>query len=114
MPVKYKLYKGIPMIEIKGNFDLTNSHDIKEKLNHLLSENSISDIILDLTNLKFVDSSAIGVIVKLALKLKESQGRIVIVNTSQNIKKLFTMSNLNSIVNIVENFDIAVSSFSKV
>lgn len=98
MQIKKKSATTAVMIPGK-RIDLTNSNDLKIKFMELCNE-GFSNIIIDLTNVKAIDSSGIGKL-HFHKKLKERHGQLTIINiTSEYLKRMFNMIELNKLMKI--------------
>lgn len=101
--MKFQFKKKGP---ITGVFELTGSligetdgMPLTEAFNEQL-ENGYLHFILDLSELKHVNSSGLGVFITLLTKSRKKDGDVVIVNPSANIRSLLLMTKLNSIFHI--------------
>ncbi len=87
-------------IEIGGRFDIscykTFSDSYADKVK------SVSNIILDLAELEFIDSSGLGMMLMLREKATSENTDIEIVNTSPGVLKIFKMTNYNKLFKIIE------------
>ena len=80
--------------------DLSNSHLMKEKFFELLGQ-EYSNIVLDFTQVKQIDSSGLGKILLFQKELREKNGSLKIVNiTSEYVEKMFRMVHLDKVVDI--------------
>jgi anti-sigma B factor antagonist len=72
----------------------------------VLNEEGIPNLILDLSNVKFVDSSGLSAILT-AKRLWEDVGSFVVtgVNPNSNVKKLIEISKLDQVLTIVPTID---------
>ncbi|MCB0632682.1 MAG: STAS domain-containing protein [Lewinella sp.] len=65
-----------------------------------LSNEGINNLILDVSNVKFIDSSGLSAILT-ANRLWRNSGNFVLVGAiHESVKKLFEISSLNTVVNI--------------
>lgn len=83
-------------IALYGEVDIYNADSLKSKL-HSLIEQKDADIVFDCTNLKYIDSTGLGVLVSALKKVKEAEKAIRIVNLKPYIAKIFTLTGLNKI-----------------
>ena len=74
-------------------------HKLKEHL-HKLADESIIDIKIDLSNLDYIDSTGLGVMIGVLKKLKSEDKEIYILNPKSNVKKIFTITCLDKIFNL--------------
>ena len=91
---------GILFVNIDENFDIGSISNLKDQILESIETQKYNRIILDLTRVRFLDSTAIGIIIKIALNSKEKKARFALINLDENIYKLFTMSNLQRVVQI--------------
>ncbi|NDK54524.1 STAS domain-containing protein [Pontibacter fetidus] len=62
---------------------------------------------IDLSNVRFMDSSGMGVLVSLLTKFRNRGGELVLIKPSDHIRKLLIVTKLNAIFTIAENDDYA-------
>lgn len=95
--------------EINGNnarlilseeLDLTNLNEIDNEFNKLL-EQGVINIVLDLKDLKKIDSSGLGKILHFNKVIEENNGKLIIENIkSDYVQRVFKMIDLNDIIEI--------------
>jgi len=68
---------------------------------------------IDLSNVRYMNSSGIGVLITLLTKFRNKSGEVVLINPSEQIKKLLIITKLNSIFNIVDNESQAIERLQK-
>lgn len=77
-----------------------NAPDLKSEL-LILNAEGFRNLILDLSGVQFVDSSGLSAILVANRLCKEANGTLVITGLHPNVSKLVTISQLNSILNIL-------------
>jgi len=75
-------------------------------------EKSGGYLILDLTNVPLLDSSALGAIIATLQALKKSDGRLVLLNPQNAVKNVLMVTRLDSIFEIYQDETDAVNAFS--
>jgi anti-sigma B factor antagonist len=82
-----------------------------------LVNDKINDSILlcaiDLSGVRYMNSSGIGVLITLLTKFRNKGGEVVLINPSEQIKKLLIITKLNAIFNIVASEVEALSKLKK-
>lgn len=58
---------------------------------------SVRHVVLDLANVRYMDSMCVGVLVELLTKLTEAGGRIALVNADPNVEYLFKLTRLDRV-----------------
>ena len=71
-------------VNLYGEVDIYNADGLKSQL-HALIEERQADIILDCTNLKYIDSTGLGVLVSALKKVREAGKQIKIINLFQAV-----------------------------
>ncbi len=61
------------------------------------SGETVRHVVLDFQGVQYIDSMCIGVMVELLGKLRESGGRIALVNTEHNLECLFKLTRLDRV-----------------
>jgi anti-sigma B factor antagonist len=80
---------------LSGNFDTQRAEEVKEVL-----EKVDSSITIDMSDLDFICSAGIGVMILAYRKLKEQGKDICLINLNEHIKKVFKVSLLDKVFNI--------------
>jgi anti-sigma B factor antagonist len=65
-------------------------------------EKGVSHFLIDLSQLKHINSTGLGVFITLYTKVRGKQGEMVLVNPSENIVNLLTITKLTSVFAIVD------------
>ena len=99
---KVKEAGGYPVIELKGEIDLSTSPVFKEKVYEII-ESGKKDIVIDLSGLEFMDSTGLGVLVAALKKTSMEGGSIRLVCNKKSIIKIFTITGLDKVFTIYNN-----------
>ena len=90
-----KLADKITM-KLSGEVDIYTSQGLKEKLYEVVESNK-ADLVIDCTDLNYIDSSGLGILIG-TLKKAKSYGRNVYLNNMKdNIRKLFSITGLDKL-----------------
>jgi anti-sigma B factor antagonist len=84
------------IVHCTGRITSGTSEMLKAVVRPLISE--AKRVVLDLTNISFLDSSGLGTIVGFWVSAKKEKGQLKIVNANKRIIDLFLMSNLAPIL----------------
>jgi len=87
-------------VSISGRFDITVYKDLVESYKDKLE--SVSKWILDMAEVEYVDSSALGMLLMMRERAGGENADITIVNLNSNLKKIFTTANFHKLFNIEE------------
>ena len=98
MQIKKKLYNNTLHIMLCGELDEYTANYTRNVLDELIFNNKFTKVIIDLSQLEFMDSTGIGVLIGRYKKLKNKNTPIYITNPNSHIEKIFKMSGLYEIM----------------
>lgn len=87
--------QDIQTVFLRGNFDTSKAEEVGEVFDKV--EKSVT---VDMSELQFICSSGIGVMVTVYRKLKEKGEDICLVNLNEHIQKVFKLSLLDKVFTI--------------
>ena len=91
MDIKYRLENDILYVMLSGELDEYSASYTRNSLDNLFSVPNFNQVIIDLSELDFMDSTGIGVLIGRYKKLKTSKIPIYICNPNLHIEKIFKM-----------------------
>ncbi len=94
--------RGIPVVELEGEVDLSTSPQFKETVYQLIDSGK-RDIVVDLDGLDFMDSTGLGVLVAVLKRTSMEGGRIRLVCSKRSIMKVFSITGLDKVFAIYDN-----------
>ncbi len=60
---------------------------------------------IDISDIRYINSSGIGVLITILTKFRNKGGEVILVNPSEHVKKLLVITKLNAIFTIVNSLD---------
>lgn len=101
LEIDNKLEHNIIEIKPLGEVDIYTSPELKSKIFKLIDERN-TDLLIDGEGLEYIDSTGLGVLMSIYKKLQEKGLKLTIINLKPNIYKLFDITGLNKVFNIME------------
>lgn len=98
MRIKNRLYNNTLYIMLCGELDECSASYTRTIMDDLMDVNKCNQVIIDLSELEFMDSTGIGVLIGRYKKLKGKNIPIYICNPSNHVEKIFKMSGLYEIM----------------
>jgi len=98
MKMKSKIHNGIMYMLLCGELDENSAGYIREEMDKTLEKNNFSKVVIDLSELEFLDSTGIGVLIGRYKKLKDRNIPIYISNPSKHAEKIFKLTGLYDIM----------------
>lgn len=80
----------VNIIQIAGNIDLYTTPELKEEFDRL-NRGALHKILIDLLNVRFIDSSGLGVLVTEALYLQKRNRVLKFINVNSTINHVFSL-----------------------
>lgn len=97
MKLQTKIIEDTLLVKILGELDHHTSEDIRNQLDSLLSSMSIKNIVFDLSQMNFMDSSGVGMFMGRYKKIKAKNGMPIMIAIQNSNRRLLKMSGLFNI-----------------
>lgn len=88
------------VVSLRGEVDLRSSPALRQALLQLL-EQRVQQIVVDLTNVSYMDSSGVGTLVELKRKAERSRGKVTLVGPQPRVRSVFEITQLDKFFHIV-------------
>jgi anti-sigma B factor antagonist len=85
---------GAYVIAVAGEADLYSSPRLRDELQAVIDRGG-KEIIVDLTETTFIDSTALSALVEATKRLRPAGGRVAVVCVDQNLVKIFRITALD-------------------
>jgi anti-anti-sigma factor len=82
--------------------------DLKEKLQQAIVDKGIKKLVLDLTDVKMITSSGIGIFLNINQSL---QNQLRLASANEEVKKVLELTKVNSVIKLYGSVDEALASF---
>jgi anti-sigma B factor antagonist len=101
---------GVALVTaIAEHLDFENVNAFRREMDHVLSE--ATEVVLDMRQLRFVDSSGLGAILSSLRRLSSSGGDLRLACVTPEVAALLQLVRLDQIIGIYESSEEAVRSF---
>jgi anti-sigma B factor antagonist len=113
MTITEKKHAGVTVISLKGNLlGEPETTDLRETV-YRLTESDKLRVVLDLGNLKAINSTGLGVLVSALTSLRKRSGDLLLARCSDKAHSLMMITRLVRVFNIYDTVDRAVASFGR-
>ena len=99
MEINIKKNGDVSILELNGRLDTTNYNEIEKKFDELISNGEIK-IIVDCSNLNYISSSGLRVLLKSLKAINAAKGKFILCSLQENINEVFEISGFSSIFEI--------------
>jgi anti-sigma B factor antagonist len=103
---------GHHVIATRGEIDLFTAPELKRVLTDAI-ESGEHRVVIDLSEVTFLDSTALGVLIGAVKRLRSRGGALAIVNTDASIAKTFQITGLDQIFTIVPSREEALAALDE-
>lgn len=94
---------------VSSHVDKLNASNAPELKSTLIAihKKSVNNIIIDLSNTNYCDSSGLTAILTANRLCKDSNGKFILVGLQKNVAKMIAIAQLDRVFNIVDNLETA-------
>src|ERR687895_1614951 len=96
------------LVSVSGEIDLFTAPEFKQRMSAPIDAGR-SNLVVDLTETTFIDSSSLGVLIGAHRRLKLRGGSLVVVCANEAIAKTFKITGLDGVFTIAPSVDAALS-----
>jgi len=93
------LDEKLPLIRLEGEVDVYTAPQLKQQMINLL-ESGARTMVVDLSDVEYLDSTALGVLIGGLKRMREMDGNMVLVCPSPRIRRVFEITGLDKIFEI--------------
>ncbi|MHB8146556.1 MAG: STAS domain-containing protein [Vulcanimicrobiaceae bacterium] len=97
------------VVELGGEIDVYTSPKVKDAISDLI-DRGIYNLVINLENVRYIDSTGLGVLIGGLKRVREHGGSVNLVCTNPQIKKIFDITGLVKIFGIFETEDAAMKA----
>ena len=101
MEIGFRKYRQVYIVDVKGDMDLYNAHELKDVVNRLI-EKKISRIVINLEKVDYIDSSGVGALIHIFTSIKRNGFRLRITNVHGSVAKVIKLTKLMGYFPIVD------------
>ena len=112
MKIKMELSKSVTVLYIQEDrLDANNSEELKTELKRLF-EAGTKELVIDLKEVLFIDSSGLGVLVSGYKNAATLHGSLKLSNLQAQVKSMFELTRLHRVFDIFTTVDDALQSYN--
>ena len=109
-----RVQPDIHVLKLAGRLGVGSySQELQWKVEELLKQNE-KKVVMDFTDLKYIDSTGLGIVVFCSGKLSESGGELRVAGANPTIRNLFKITRIEKVMNLDDNLEAAIAGFGQV
>lgn len=98
-----KQVRNTLFVRIAGEMDMMVADKLRSAIDRRLETNRISNLVINLEKVTFIDSSGLGVIIGRYKKMADLHGKMFIVGARPSVHKILIFSGINKLVSMYNN-----------
>lgn len=106
-----KTKNDVMVVQLQGSLEVDFQGMLKEKIEEISGKES--DIVLDFSEVTFIDSSCLGALVSSVKSLRAKKGDLKLSCLQEEVRSIFQITRLDKIFEIFENVEEAIESYYK-
>lgn len=110
MSLKIEDMGKVKVVSLSGKMDVGLSMTVETELEELVDSGTIN-LILEISGIEYLSSSGIRVFIAIMRKVKEKNGKIVLAQVPDTIKKILKTVDLEDLFEVYDSVDKALESF---
>jgi anti-sigma B factor antagonist len=112
MQIEERIVEDVTILDLRGKMTLGEGDELlKDKVNSLVSQGH-KKIVLNLTDVPYIDSAGLGEIVRTYTTVSRQQGKLKLLNVSKRVYDLLVITKLLTIFDSYDTEEDAVRSFA--
>ncbi len=104
--IQLRVVQDVAVVDLIGRLWILDL-PLRDRINELLNEGR-RHFVLNLAGVQYVDSSGLGQMISIWTSIRNKNGHMTVLNPTKRVMKLFEITRLNTIFQILENESEAV------
>jgi anti-sigma B factor antagonist len=100
---------GCAIVAVSGDVDISTSPDLREALAHAVAAGNRA-VVVDLGDVRFIDSTGLGVLVGAFTAVRNAGGRLAVVNDHSAVLKVLTITALYDVLGVQPTLERAIAA----
>jgi anti-sigma B factor antagonist len=102
----------LEFLNLKGEIDVYSSPSLKEKVLEEIDK-GVENLVINLEKVSYIDSTGLGILIGTLKRMKEREGKLYLIFSSQRLKRIFEITGLNKIFSIYESKEKLLNSLKE-
>lgn len=108
MEVIFRVTENVLIACVKGDVDHHSAAPLRHTIDESMRAFSLKNLVIDFSEVDFMDSSGIGVVLGRYKRIERSGGKFCISGCSAHIRKILEISGVLSLIPVTEDYQTAV------
>jgi anti-sigma B factor antagonist len=99
---------GVAVVAVRGDADLHTAHELRSAIADAI-DGGATTLVVDLAETTFIDSMTLGVLLGAVKRLRPLGGRVSVVCTDANIRRIFEITLLDRVFSLEDDREAALA-----
>lgn len=108
MRVRVEVKKRVMLATLIGELDHHAATQLRSRLDHELTKHKVKTLVMDLSQVGFMDSSGVGLVIGRYRQMKLQGGEMCVVSASKTVNKILALSGIRKLMKIYRNPKVAM------
>jgi anti-anti-sigma factor len=111
MTIQQTTRDGVTVLAPAGRIDTTTSPRVDEIVRRTVDEGT-RDLVIDFTDVDYISSAGLRVLLVLAKRLRDLQGRLVLCGMPESVRQVFRLAGFMPLFKVEPSQEAAVATFA--
>ncbi len=112
LPISERKHNGVIILSVEKTLKGEGENALRQRLDALVRQGCLQ-ILIDLKNLPYVDSTDLGRLIRSHLSVRQAGGRVRLCNLSERVMSLMKMTRLDTVLELYHTEEEALAHFGK-
>lgn len=110
MNVNFESKNDKLIVHMAGELDHHSAEEVRNKIDDRIERDNLYNIVMDFSQVTFMDSSGIGVIIGRYKKLLDKKGKLYVTKVNGSAKRVFELSGMFKIIPLYDSIEQALDN----
>ena len=111
--IRYHIEKGLCVVTLRGNVYEQEARKLQKYIDPILEDAETVGLIINLSEVEFIDSTSIGSIIALYQKLIKRNLEFAICHLNEHLKGIFATMRLDNVLNLYPTEEEAITALKE-
>jgi anti-anti-sigma factor len=102
---------GVTVLAPSGRIDTTTSGRVEESVRRMVDE-GVRELVIDFSNVEYISSAGLRVLLVLAKRMRDLQGRLVLCGMPESVRQVFRLAGFMPLFRIEPSQEAALASLA--
>jgi stage II sporulation protein AA (anti-sigma F factor antagonist) len=111
MHMQQTIHDGVTVVATAGRIDTTTSGRFEESVRRTVDE-GVRNLVIDFSNVEYISSAGLRVLLVLAKRMRDLQGRLVLCGMPESVRQVFRLAGFMPLFKVEPSQEAALATFA--